>query len=296
MRSSAFRSFRYRSHKEIRGSLTLEAAVVFPLYLFFFMALLSVSEMLQFSSQVQYELSHAAKEIAVYLPLRSLMNEGDVADAEQDATGSGGNAAGSNVSGIAETVLADLYTEELLRDRLSEEYRRQMGVTQDLSLLQSKVMLGNDLVDLAVTYGITPRCNVFFIPQRNLTARARTHAWTGYDRSGTETTEDGERIVYVTESGSVYHLSRSCTHLDLSIRPIPVGTQGEYRNSSGGNYRVCEVCGGPSPGQEMVYITNEGDRYHSSLTCSGLKRTIYEIPISQAGGRRVCSRCGGTMD
>ncbi len=288
---------RGRFHKKrVCASLTLEAAVVFPFYLFFFMALLSVMEMLQFSSHVQYELSHAAKEIAVYIPMKTLMSSGDVVTAEQSATEPEGTAAGGNISGIADTVLADVYTDELLKERLPAEYRQQMGVAQDLSLLQSKVMLGNDLVDLVVTYGIEPRCNIFFIPQQNLTARARTHAWTGYDRSGSATTEDGERIVYVTETGTVYHLSRSCTHLDLSIRPIAAGTQGEYRNSAGGNYRVCEICGAPLPGQEVVYITNEGDRYHSSLTCSGLKRTILEIPISQVGNRRACSRCGGTME
>jgi len=279
-----------------RGSLSLEAAIVFPLYLFFFMALLSVMEMLQFSSHVQYELSHAAKEIAVFVPVQALMSKGDVAGAEQEATTPGGTAAGGNVSGIADTVLADLYTEDLLKERIPADERRQMGVSRDLSLLQSKVMLGNDLVDLAVTYSIEPRCNVFFLPQQELTARARTHAWTGYDRGGGAVTEDGERIVYITENGTVYHLSRSCTHLDLSIRPVAAGSVGEYRNNGGGTYRVCEICGAPLPGQEVVYITDEGDRYHSSLSCSGLKRTILEIPISQVGGKRACSRCGGRVD
>ena len=278
-----------------RGSLTLEAAVVFPLYLFFFMALLSIMEMLQFSSHVQYELTHAAKEIAVYLPAKTLFSEGDVVSAEQEASSPDGSATGRNVSGIAETVLADAYTDQLLDERIPSPYRRQMGVSQDISLLQSKVMLGNDIVDLVATYGIEPRCNVFRIPIQELTARARTHAWTGYDRGGGAVTEDGERIVYVTETGTVYHLSRSCTHLDLSIRAIPAGTQGEYRNRNGGNYHGCEICGAPQSGQEIVYITNEGDRYHSSLTCSGLKRTVYEIPISQVGDKGACSRCGGAL-
>ena len=63
------------------------------------------------------------------------------------------------------------------------------------------------------------------------------------------------------------------------------------RNADGGKYYPCEGCGG-NP-DETVYITDYGDRYHTDINCSGLKRTVEEIDIKDVGDRGVCKKCGG---
>jgi hypothetical protein len=284
--------------KRVPASLTLEAAVVLPLYLFFFLALLSVMEMFQFSMTMDQALGRISKQIALYASADCLLEKPQAASAQQEQTAqdaaNGGSAAAEKVEGVAATVLADLYVEQTLQERVPQEYRRQMGVQGDIALWRSNVLLKDDLVDLVATYEIEPRCNVFGIPKQLLVNRARTHAWTGYRIGGAaEETKEEEQMVYVTETGTVYHLSRSCTHLDLAIRAVSPDQLSSSRNKSGGCYQVCEKCGLGCASQGTYYITNEGDRYHSSLSCSGLKRTVYEIPISQVGDRRPCSRCGG---
>ena len=284
--------------KTYQASLTLEAAVALPLYLFFFLALLSVMEMLHYSMTLDHELSRMGKQIALYAAAECLLEKPQSVQAQetqvaQDAA-SGGSAAGENVEGVAATVLADTYVASTLQERIPQAYRRQMGVQGEISLWRSRVLVQDDMVDLIATSRIKPRCNVFGIPEQLLVNRARTHAWTGY-AMGSAAVDAEERMVYVTETGTVYHLSRSCTHLDLSIQAVPAAEIRDRRNTGGAVYRACEYCGQRFSSQETYYITKEGDRYHTSLGCSGLKRTVYEIPISQVGGKRACSRCGGSL-
>jgi hypothetical protein len=123
--------------------------------------------------------------------------------------------------------------------------------------------------------------------------RLRTRAWTGFDSAKAATTKESEEeIVYVAETGTVYHKSRACTHIKLSIRSTSLANIENERSKDDSKYKKCDNCGSKAKG--TVYITDYGDRYHSSLSCSGLKRTISAVPISQVGDKGACSRCGGS--
>ena len=61
-------------------------------------------------------------------------------------------------------------------------------------------------------------------------------------------------------------------------------------------YDPCDKCiSNDVDDTQTYYITETGDHYHSRLGCSGLKRQIDAIVMSevQTMGYRPCSRCGG---
>ncbi|MGN0382887.1 MAG: hypothetical protein ACI4DS_01350 [Eubacterium sp.] len=106
--------------------------------------------------------------------------------------------------------------------------------------------------------------------------------------------EGTHTIVYITTTGSVYHASKECTYLKLSIKETTFGQVLQKRNTNGGKYYACELCTDAAPeltSNTLLYITDNGDRYHMNINCSGLKRGIISIDISDVGTRKPCSRC-----
>lgn len=123
-----------------------------------------------------------------------------------------------------------------------------------------------------------------FRREKQISQKAVCRAWIGFT-----TLEEAETYVYITPEGSVYHLFSDCTHLDLSIRGVTMEAAKGSKNNYGQTYRKCEHC--DEPFGRFVYITSEGDCYHSERTCSGLKRTIRQVALREVGDRSLCLRC-----
>ncbi len=133
-----------------------------------------------------------------------------------------------------------------------------------------------------------------FHGSRPVVQQAVARSWVGYTGENFSGT-GAEEIVYMTPGGSVFHLSRDCTYLSLTVQSIASSELSEARNLSGGKYAPCEYCVGNRSPAGTVYITDYGTSYHNSVTCQGLKRTIMAVPRSQTGGRPCCSKCGAGL-
>ena len=112
------------------------------------------------------------------------------------------------------------------------------------------------------------------------------HVWNGYQRGY----YPDDETVFVTKDSEVYHRDRNCSHLKLSIKETTGSDIESLRNDSGSRYRQCGICHS-SLSDGILYITSDGDRYHNSIDCSGLKRTVYAVYLSEVRDKRPCSRC-----
>lgn len=259
----------------LRAVLTVEAAIILPLFLFFMIA------------AMQYA---AAMETAVKFGT-ALADTGKSLAAASYVTKYGGNTEG--VSEMAAGVLTAAYAKGQILSKAGDT-----SAVKNTNLLLSSFLEEDEMIDLVLTYQIRTPIGAVKLPGNFFIQRARVRAWTG--REGSENAdgsgkEDGEEdYVYVAATGSVYHEDPDCTHLKLSIREIDPGALDTLRNNNGGIYHSCEKCGNNSAGG-TVYITKEGNRYHTSLSCSGLKRTVRQVRRDSLDGMRVCSKCGKSV-
>ena len=122
--------------------------------------------------------------------------------------------------------------------------------------------------------------------------KARVRVWSGRDSAaGNDGQEETGEYVYVTDYRSVYHTDPGCTHLELTVHAVYGGTVSGLTNAYGAHYHSCDKCARGGEPSGIVYITEYGDCYHNMESCSGLTRSMYMIPASEAEGLPCCSRC-----
>ncbi len=260
----------------LKGSLTVEAALVTPLFLFALISVIFIGEAIRFSGNLSASLLESAEKLSVYA------YAGSVTSPDSQPGDIGGRV-------VSLTIGKGMVTSGLGRGYI-EESPVENGVP-GLSFIHSSVMGSDQMIDLSAVWRMKTLFPFSGVTGFKVIDRARIRAFTGYDNTGRDvSSEEEEEIVFITKSGTVYHKSRNCSHLNINIQRTDRANVGNLRNNSGGKYYPCEYCGGGT--QDCLYVTDDGDRYHTKVSCPGLKRTIRAVPISQVGGRGPCHDCG----
>ena len=155
----------------------------------------------------------------------------------------------------------------------------------------SSVLGQDEHIDIIVSYKVELPLDIFGIGDIAMAQRIRLRGWTGHKVAAKYSQVDGseegdETIVYVTETGTVYHPRKTCSHISLFVEEV-YGIPSSRRNASGGKYYPCSSCCKHKPREgETYYLTSYGTRYHSRKDCSRIKRSM-EVPLSEVRGRSL---------
>lgn len=164
-----------------------------------------------------------------------------------------------------------------------------IGGSSGISCWKSYISPLTGDMEITVEYQVQLPVPMFGSPVSDQKESFVLSAWNG-SRSGVQEKGEDSGIVYVSDNGSVYHEDPRCTYLELSIRFVSADELDYMRNAWGSRYHSCDKC---VFGQAMtgVYITEDGTKYHNSLSCSGLKRTVHAVERSEVAGMGGCIRC-----
>ena len=247
-----------------KASMTVEAALLLPMVMFFLLHIMGFVEMLLLHGKLSFALWECGSQLTVYAAMPGELEK--------------------NVPDMA---VSYLYVGNRVKALLGKDYLDNSPIVQGsrgLSYLASHYE--EDCIDIGVTYQVKPKLTLFPFPYMRMVNRYYGRAWTGFDISR-ET-----RYVYVTLYGEVWHSVAQCPYIFITVQETGRKDIKRLRNVSGEKYSACELCREEESG-EVVYYTEQGNRYHNTKECSSLKRYIRAILWQERLPYRPCSKCVG---
>lgn len=305
---------RAKSVRTRAGVLTVETALALPLFFFTVLAVCYLFQVMEFQLKLQSALNQTAEQTASYGYLLGRVTAVAEQKTEEilEKTGLFSETGLFSQTGLLSVDETGAWIVNLLSSSPSEAALKQIAAqymdTEDVRLL--RVVGGWDGVNFSgsslrdgercVVVTAEYRIRIPFVPEVvsellfRQNAVCRLHCGDrDYIPKQKDSTEEAEgQVFFVTSTGSVYHRSRDCRYLKITVLHAAAETMETKRNSSGGKYYPCRLCADGVKINGTVYYTDGGSSYHLSQNCSSLKRTILEKTEEEIAGLPPCSYCG----
>lgn len=282
---------------QINASMTIETALILPFILFFILGFYHFILIINLQTEIQSVLDETARDIARYTYIYEELINLSPSQEEQIK-----EEMELEVKDVLMQGFSSMYALSRIKKELGEKWLDNScikGGSKGIHVLGENLLQKDDMVDIIVQYVV----EIPYLPSDifsfSCLQRTKIRAWTGFKKEQKEE-EKEEEIVFITETGTVFHRNKYCTYLNPSIKEIKQYNLETIRNNGGAIYYPCERCLNgkepieilPSEKSLSFYITGNGNRYHITAECSSLKRTIIEIPFSKVQEKKPCSKCG----
>lgn len=242
------------------GSMTVEAAMVLPIFLFAICNIIQFFVLMNFQNLLQMDMDNSVRQLSCVAYM-----EGE------------------------ESKISESYAKMLILSGKAGEKAADVGIIggkYGICFIRSELSPNSEINSVVADY-IWKRSGIS-IP---FVQKSSYIPWIGKSFLEDESS-DSDQYVYITQKGTVYHTSQNCTYLTRCIKSVLYSKVEEIRNISGGKYKCCERCiGEQALESNHVYITDYGDRYHRTKECSTLKRYIIKVKLSQVSGKKQCIKC-----
>ncbi len=272
----------------LHGSITLEAALVFPIMLFFMAVTLMPLIVMDEQRKLQNGMESIAKDMTQLAYVSEVSSEFLNDDPENDLTellGVGYATIGitSLISDLDDSIITNIRIYETEADDDDEN-------------------AGSDMVYYKLEYEPVYPLGILKLDSYMLSSVTNRRKWIGSDggrgrskygqgssEDGYELDDDGDEIVYVGKNSTRYHKDRHCHYLDNVMYPVSGAEIESMRNDSGARYHACPSCDAKPEG--TVYIFENGTAYHSSESCKAIASYARACKLSEVEHLGPCSYC-----
>lgn len=264
----------------LKGSLTLEAALCFPLMVFFCVTLLMPMVLMDRQRQIQAVAESVGEEISQYAYGAWLYENGN--GEEIDAS----RAEDERDEWILEKVTA-VYAAAAVKRKIPEKW------VQDLDFYGTRIT-EDEKIQIIMRYKMPLPFSVFGIQNVPVETVCSRRLWTGADggrsRKDTLNGEKEETMVYIGKSSTRYHRQRNCHYLFHDLKQVRAEELAGLRSQEGKKYKPCASC--KSSGTSgYVYVLPYGESYHTRDDCRSLSAYVQEVPLNQVEYLGACSYC-----
>lgn len=270
---------------KIKASITVEASFIIPIMIWVGMAFLYLINIIGFNKELYDSMCDIAQTVSKYSYSYEKLKK-YIHDNKKDE--------GINIAKICDDIDEYNLAAKSIKIKMIDKTDTRIVFGGVLGIFTNDSNIDSDNGDIMLVSDYYVRIpfvlfDKIIIPQR-VKVHAREYIGTNYKEKDLQ--EDDEDIyVYLVDNSKVYHTYEDCTYIRIVVSQISINEVDIKRNKSGAKYYLCERCSKTSNINEVVFITDYGNRYHNSLNCTEIKRTIRKVKKSSVEGMRECAKC-----
>ncbi len=269
--------------KRVRAGITVEAAVVLPLFVFFSLAVLTLMDWFDTQRRIQTIAESLGEKLSVYAYGESDGTE----ESEEWLALFSDVAAGVWLSGKIKELNKEVWIKR------SEVPDPEGNICFEVLYREQVPFLGKIAGTSILRVAVKRRCWNGLDGKLRSESSDKNHS--GVDESG--------KMVYIGETMTRYHTYRDCQYLANRFQTTTLQDVGDCRNADGNRYRPCETCDpltyNPMNGesaQYVVYITARGRHYHCTPDCVTMIAYLRKVPLEEVAYLGECSACARRHD
>lgn len=249
------------------ASLTIEAALAFPIFIFALLFVISLFDMLDTHRKIQMIADDITRQFAQYAYIIEYTDADEKAD-------------------ILKLGTLHAYALYRLQDEID---MRKLKLANTLG---TEYMKEDDMICVKYSYFYKPYYNIFGYQGMYQEVVSKRRAFVGvYTRNeDDEKPNEEDRMVYVGKTSKRYHLNPHCHYLSNQMSSVDMAHIHTKRNIYGAKYDACSRC--VKGNESKVYIMPSGSAYHTDASCTAIIAYISKVRYREVKHLGACSYCG----